>query len=195
MDASDWDEKYRAAHDHLWSDAPNIFVEDRLRHATSGVGVDLAGGEGRNSIWLASMGWKMTCVDFSAEAIARGRQRSDDVEFVVADVLEWEPDGFVDLVLMAYLHLEEADFWSVVDRARGWLAPGGELFMIGHDAANIEEGYGGPTRAEVLWDLDLIVDRLPGMRVIEAQVVRRPVETDDGYEYALDTLVRVRRPV
>ena len=42
--------------------------------------------------------------------------------------------------------------------------------------------------------LDLILDRLPGMRVIEAQVVRRPVETDDGYEYALDTLVRVRRP-
>ena len=194
MDAAAWDEKYRT-HDHVWSMEPNIFVADRIRPTTSGVGVDLAGGEGRNSIWLASQGWKMTCVDFSAQAISKGRARSGDVEFVVADVLEWEPDGEVDLVLMAYLHLEEADFWKVVERGAAWLAPGGELFMIGHDVSNMDEGYGGPTRAEVLWDLDEILDKLPGLTVIEAQVVRRPVDTDHGYEFALDTLVRLRRPI
>jgi SAM-dependent methyltransferase len=171
-----------------------LFVADRLAHATPGTGVDLAGGEGRNAIWLASLGWAMTVVDFSEAAIERGRALSSEVQFVVADVLDWEPPQQVDLVLIAYLHLPGEQFSSVIDRSQQWLSHGGELFLIGHDRSNPEEGHGGPQYPEILWDVDEIVDRVEG-DMIEAVVVRRPVETPDGTEYALDTLVRVRRPV
>ena len=190
VDASEWDERYRAA-DRLWSAEPNLFVADRLAHAKPGTGVDLAGGEGRNGIWLASLGWTMTIVDFSEAAIERGRNRAPDVEFVVADVLDWEPGRPVDLVLIAYLHLQVDQFASVVGRSQEWLAPGGELFMIGHDRANPEEGYGGPQNPEILWDVDEVVDLIEG-EIVESLVVRRPVETPDGTVYALDTLVRAR---
>jgi SAM-dependent methyltransferase len=190
VDASEWDERYRAA-DRLWSAEPNLFVADRLAHAKPGTGVDLAGGEGRNGIWLASLGWTMTIVDFSEAAIERGRNRAPDVEFVVADVLDWEPGRPVDLVLIAYLHLQADQFASVVGRSQEWLAPGGELFMIGHDRANPEEGYGGPQNPEILWDVDEVVDLIEG-EIVESLVVRRPVETPDGTVYALDTLVRAR---
>lgn len=191
MDAFEWDERYRS-HEHLWSATPNLFVADRLGAADAGRGLDLAAGEGRNAIWLASLGWKMTAVDFSDVAISRGRAQSTAVDFIVGDVLTWEPDGSFDLILMAYLHLITSEFELLVRRARDWLAPGGELFLIGHDVSNIAEGWGGPQYPEILWDVPEILGWLDGMAIVEAEVVNRPVETEDGRKYARDALVRAR---
>jgi SAM-dependent methyltransferase len=191
MNAGEWDERYLAT-DRLWSATPNLFVADRLRHARPGRGLDLAAGEGRNAVWLASLGWKMTAVDFSAVAVSRGADQGEDVDFVLGDVLEWEPESRFDLVLIAYLHLEPSGFEGVIRRSSAWLEPDGELFLIGHDISNIGDGWGGPQDPELLWDVPLILDWLDGMHVVEAEVVRRPVEIDDGARYARDSLIRAR---
>lgn len=191
MDSREWDERYRAA-EHLWSVTPNLFVADRLGTAAPGRGLDLAAGEGRNAVWLASLGWEMTAVDFSEVAISRGSARSSDVAFVVADVLEWEPSTTFDLVLVAYLHLAPAEFEKAVRRAKGWLSPGGELFLIGHDGSNVTDGWGGPQYPELLWDVPTLVEWLDGMVIVESEVVRRPVETAEGRRYARDALIRAR---
>lgn len=191
MEAADWDERYRSS-DRLWSVTPNLFVSDRLAQQKPGRGLDLASGEGRNAIWLAERGWAMTAVDFSDVASSRGAAQSDLVEFVVGDIMAWEPEGRFDLILVAYLHLMPPDFEKVIRTSREWLAPGGELFLIGHDVSNIEDGYGGPPVLEILWSVPDLLTWLDGMTVIEAQVVRRPVETDEGRVFARDALVRVR---
>lgn len=193
MNPADWDEKYRAA-DRLWSAGPNVFVADRLAHHPPGRGVDLGSGEGRNAVWLADRGWRMTGVDFSPVALERAREASGEVAWELADVREWEPPGEFDLVLVAYLQMVADELEMVVRRAATWLDRGGELFLIGHDRTNIEHGYGGPSREEVLWDLQLIKEWVSGLEVVEAQRVRRPVETPEGLRLARDTLVRARRP-
>jgi SAM-dependent methyltransferase len=191
VDAAEWDERYRS-HEHLWSVTPNLFVADRLGGVPPGRGLDLAAGEGRNAIWLASLGWEMTAVDFSEVAINKGKAQSDDVEFLIADVRTWETEQSFDLVLIAYLHLDSGDYEAIVRRARDWLAPGGELFLIGHDVSNITDGWGGPQYPELLWDVSEVLGWLDGLVIVEAVVVNRPVDTDDGRKYARDTLVRAR---
>jgi len=191
VNALEWDERYRSA-DHLWSVTPNLFVADRLGTVSPGRGLDLAAGEGRNSIWLASLGWKMTAVDFSEVAVSRGAAHSDGVEFIVADLRDWEPEGVFDLVLIAYLHLMPPEFEELLGRARKWLSPGGELFLIGHDVSNITDGCGGPQYPGVLWDVADVVGWLSGMSIIESEVVRRPVETEHVSSYARDALIRAR---
>ena len=201
LDAEAWDERYRAT-EMLWSAGPNSFVADRLAEREPGVGLDLASGEGRNAIWLAGKGWRMTAVDFSSVALARGKELSDEVEFVEADVFSWEPDwststegtGGFDLILIAYLQVEAEPLAELVERAIGWLSPGGELFMIGHDISNLDEGVGGPQVPEILWDLDLMLEWLGDLRLVEGGIVKRPVEVDGDIEYARDTLVRAIRP-
>lgn len=193
MDAEAWDERYRAT-ELLWSAGPNIWVEKRLAGVKPGRGLDLASGEGRNAIWLAQRGWKMTAVDFSAVAIERGRSVSDEVEFIEADVLTWAPEdatGF-DLVLIAYLQVEAEPLSDLVRRATTWVNPGGELFMVGHDISNLDEGVGGPQVPEILWDLDLMLEWLGDLHIVEAGIAKRPVEVDADIEYARDTLIRAR---
>lgn len=192
MDAEAWDERYRAA-DRLWSTTPNKFVAARLADVEPGVGLDLASGEGRNAVWLAERGWEMVAVDFSSVALDRGRELSDAVEFIAADVFSWEPNRDFDLILIAYLQVEAEALADLVGRARGWLEPGGELFMIGHDLSNLDEGVGGPQVPDLLWDLDLMLGWLGDLRTVEGGIVRRPVEVDGDIAYARDVLIRARR--
>lgn len=135
----------------------------------------------------------MTAVDFSEAAIERGRGISDEVRWVVADVRDWEPDDEYDLIVVAYLQLSVDELEPLVRRAVTWLAPGGELFMVGHDRSNLEHGVGGPQVAEVLWDLEELVPWLDGLDILEAEIVEREVVGETGSRVALDALVRARR--
>lgn len=192
MDAADWDERYRSA-GLLWSATPNLFVADRLADRSPGRGLDLGCGEGRNAIWLGERGWEMVAVDFSPVAIHRGRERSDSVTFVEADVFDWEPEESFDLILVAYLQVEAPRLQALVRKAAGWLEGNGELFLVGHHRSNIEDGVGGPQVPEILWDVEEIVAALGGLEVTEAEVVERPVEVEGGVAHARDALIRARR--
>ena len=190
----------------MWSATPNQFLEAEATGLTSGRALDVACGEGRNALWLASRGWQVTAVDFAAEGIATGRRRAEEigvsVDWVVADVVEWEPEpGAFDLVAIAYLQLAVERMRSVLRHAVRALAPGGTLVAVGHDRANLTDGYGGPQESSVLWTAGEIVEGIgtgpldPGVDLIieRTEVVERHVATDDGERVALDTLVRVRR--
>lgn len=206
MDAHDWDARY-ADTDLVWSAAPNTFVASELRGLPIGRAVDLAAGEGRNALWLASLGWQVTAVDFSPVALDKGRTLESSVstehpvEWVCADVLSWPglEDTAWDLVLVAYLQLPAEQRTQVVRRAFRALRPGGELFWVAHDSTNLVEGTGGPQDPEVLMTADDVLSDLGGddFEVISAERVTRPVEQGHRGEpggTAYDCLVRVRRP-
>ena len=67
MDAAAWDERY-AGTELMWGAEPNRFLPPEVAGLPPRRGVDLACGEGRNAIWLASQGWAMTGVDFPTYA-------------------------------------------------------------------------------------------------------------------------------
>ncbi|GAA1809553.1 class I SAM-dependent methyltransferase [Planosporangium flavigriseum] len=198
MDAAAWDQRY-AASDLVWSAEPNRFVAAELADLPPGRALDLGAGEGRNAIWLATSGWRVTAVDFSAVAIDKGRRlaeaREVEVEWVVADVTEYRPPaGGFDLVLIAYLHLAPADLATVLRRAADALAPAGTLLVVGHDVTNIADGVGGPQDPELLYTPQGITECLDGLRLAHADRVRRPVAGQADGRAAIDTVVRAQRP-
>ncbi len=193
MQKSDWDARY-AAKDLVWGRDPNRFVAEALADAEPGRALDLACGEGRNAIWLASLGWQVTGVDFSDVAIERARKlaeaRSLQVDWQVADVTRFCDDaGARTLAVIAYLQVPRKDRRAALAGAAAALAKGGRLFMIGHALRNLEAGYGGPSSPDVLWDPDALCQDVEaaGLRVERCEEVERPVETDDGPRVAIDT--------
>ncbi|SBT39287.1 class I SAM-dependent methyltransferase [Micromonospora auratinigra] len=200
MDSSAWDTRYANTSGLVWSAEPNRFVVESVAGLTPGAALDLAAGEGRNAVWLAEQGWRVTAVDFSAVAVERGRElaagRGVTVEWRVADVTAYRPvPGSYALVLLSYLHLPGADLARVLDSARRALRPGGTLVVVGHDLANLTGGTGGPQDPAVLLTPETVVDGLAGLRIRRAETARRPVATDDGGTVdALDTVVVATRP-
>lgn len=199
MDGKAWDERY-AGTEYVWDVGPNRFVEQHLAGLEPGTAIDLAAGEGRNGVWLAQQGWRVTAVDFSETGLAKGRRLAADhgvaaaIDFVRADVATYEPTAPVDLVVIAYLQVPTPQQESIIGRAASWLRPGGTIFIVAHDGRNVVEGYGGPRSAEVCYDADRTIGWLAGLDIATATVVTRTVETPDGARTALDTLVIARRP-
>ncbi|MGZ4570197.1 MAG: class I SAM-dependent methyltransferase [Blastococcus sp.] len=190
MRAEDWDERYAAS--QQWSAEPNALIAELLGGLPPGDAVDLAAGEGRHALWLARLGWRVTAVDFSDVGLRRGRDQpgADRVGWVTADVLTWSaPPASLDLVLVAYLHLPEADTVDLFTRAVGWLRPGGRLLVLGHDVANIGHGVGGPQEPAILHSVERLAPVAALLDVDRLEQVRR--ETPAGT--ALDTLLWGRR--
>jgi len=197
MDSAGWDDRY-STNDYVWNAGPNSFVADHLKDVPPGTAIDLAAGEGRNAVWLAERGWDATAVDFSPVGIEKARRLAADrgvsVTCVVGDALTWEPAALVDLVVIAYLQLPAPQQVAVLKRASTWIEPGGTLFVVAHDRANVEHGYGGPPSEEVCYDLDRTVAALGALDIDVAEVAERHVDNADGHHVALDTLVIARAP-
>jgi SAM-dependent methyltransferase len=201
MDRDGWNERYRSA-ELVWGTDANCFVEQALgaREAT-GRALDLACGEGRNAIWLAKRGWSVTAVDYSDVAIERARKLAAsagvEVEWMCADVRSYAPDpeAFA-LVVVSYLQAGRAERRLVLAHTAKALAPGGQLFMIGHALRNLMEGVGGPQDPLVLWGPDEISDELCtiGLRVERCEEVVRTVAVETGAQQAIDVLADARRP-
>lgn len=201
MDASGWDERY-AGSELVWSAGPNMFVEAECADLPAGRALDLAAGEGRNAIWLASRGWDATAVDFSQAGLDKGRTLAGDVpvHWVHADVLTWAPNETYDLVVIAYLQLPAAERRAAVRRGFGALRPGGTFLLVAHDTSNLTEGTGGPQDESVLMTAEEVLGDLDGERfeVIRAERVSRVVQAPDGHgaetsQTAYDCLVRLTR--
>jgi SAM-dependent methyltransferase len=198
MRREDWNERYRGS-ELVWSARPNRFLVAETAGLVPGRALDLACGEGRNAIWLAEQGWQATGVDFSGVGIekarARARDRSVEADWIEADLLEYEPPpAAFDLVILFYLHLARADLAPVLEGAAAGVAPGGTFLLVGHDSANLTQGYGGPQDAAVLYSPADVAKHLDGLEIERAETVVRTVDTDDGVREALDVLVRARRP-
>lgn len=192
LDAAAWDERYTAA--QQWSDEPNALAARLLAEVPPGRALDLAAGEGRMALWLASLGWQVTALDFSAAGLERGRARAEQrglsVDFQVADATTTDlGEQVYDLVLVLYLHLARSELTGVLARSAGAVAAGGLLLVLGHDRDNLSRGTGGPRDADLLYDVDLLRSAATGLQLERAEQVGRPV----GDDVAVDTLLLARR--
>jgi len=197
MDRSDWDERYQGS-ELVWTAEPNRFLPAEVASLAPGRALDLACGEGRNALWLAERGWRVTAVDFSAVGLAKAaalaEARHVEVAWIEADLANWvPPEAGFDLVIVFYLHLPADERRLVLARAAAAAAPGGTVLVVGHDLSNLDGGYGGPQDPSVLTTpADLAAD-LDGLTIEKAELVHRTVQTADGERTAIDNLVRAVR--
>lgn len=192
-----WDARYAAAaasDGTVWSLEPNAWVAATVADLTIGAAVDLGAGEGRNALWLASLGWHVTAVDFSSVGLETGRRRAEalglDVTWVQADATTWVAPEPVDLVVMAYLQLPVEAFAAAIACATESLAPGGTLALISHDRDNLTRGVGGPQDPALLTTVAELTTAASALTIERCE----PFERATAAGTAIDTVLVARRP-
>ncbi len=201
-DAAHWDQRYGTA-EFVWKTDPNRFLPPEVDGLVPGRALDLACGEGRNAVWLATQGWSVTGVDFSGVGLAKGAALAEEndvaVKWVPADVTDWEATEQFDLVVVFYLQVPESQRRAAFSRAARDVGPGGRLLIVGHDLLNLTEGTGGPQSPTVLYTPDDVRSDLAAAGVVDlvidrAERVHRPVDADTGPTVAIDCLILAHRP-
>lgn len=197
-----WENRYTEASrsgSTIWSLDPNLWLADVTGPLTPGTAVDLGAGEGRNALWLASLGWTVVAVDFSPAGLAIGRSRAesigvgDSVDWVEADATDWVSAHPVDLVVMAYLQLPQDALARVIRNAADSLAAGGTLALIGHDRSNLTGGYGGPQDAALLSTPEELRRAAAAAGLIVETAALYDRVTPDGH-VAIDSTLIARKP-
>ncbi|MFG1857310.1 class I SAM-dependent methyltransferase [Actinomadura geliboluensis] len=203
MDSAEWDRRY-AGSELVWSAGPNRWVEEVAADLPPGRALDLAAGEGRNALWLAERGWTVTAVDFSAAGLARARslaerrlgEHAGRVQLVEADLREYTPARHgADLVIVAYLQVDERLRRDALRAAADAVAPGGLLLVVAHDSDNLAHGFGGPPNPAVLYTAQDAASDIEGrgLQVLRAEPRTRDVSTDAGPRTAIDAFLLARR--
>ena len=191
-----WDARH-TAHDPIESaDADPTLVEVAAT-LTPGVALDLGAGDGRNAVWLAAHGWRVTAVDFSAVALDRGRELAAkigvDVDWRREDLLTWTPaTASCALVVLALIDTPADERRRIYATAADAVALGGTLLVVGHDRSNLDKGAGGPRDPDVLFTpTEIVQDLAPAWRIVRAETIRRPGSTEPA---PIDAVIVAVRP-
>jgi SAM-dependent methyltransferase len=165
-----WDDRYKNE-EYAYGKAPNLFFKERLQPLKPGSILMPADGEGRNGVFAATLGWKVTSFDLSIEGRSKALQLANEqqvtMEYLVGDLelLSFKKASF-DAIGLIYAHFA-AEKKSLFHRQlTNYLKPGGiiifEAFSKNHLELNKRDPkVGGPkdmallfSKAEIMADFE-----------------------------------------
>lgn len=156
MDKAFWDSKY-SVDEYVYTKDVNRFVKESCSDLAPGKMIDLAGGEGRNTVFFAERGWQAENIDLSSvglikcQALAAEKNVSDLVITTNASALDFESKlAPVDLGVCAYLQIPQEDLASAITGLVENIKPGGVFFGVWHALENLKDGFGGPQNPDFL---------------------------------------------
>jgi SAM-dependent methyltransferase len=167
-----WNERF-AAPGYLFGTEPNRFLasqKDRLMPGQRALAV--ADGEGRNGVWLAQQGLRVTSIDFSPIALAKARtlaaKAGVEIETIEADLSTWPwPTAAYDVIVGIFFQFApppvRAKLFEGMQRA---LKPGGLVILEGYRPKQIEYGTGGPPDPAHMYTRELLETAFRGMEIL-----------------------------
>jgi SAM-dependent methyltransferase len=163
FDRTKWDAKY--ADPEFAARAPSAVLLSLEKFLPrQGRAIDVAGGAGRNAIWLAQRGLDVTIADVSVVGLALAEQRASEagvpIHTLCTDLEEKPfPPGPWDLILsVRYLRRPLFKIYPQV------LAPGGTLVVIQPTQTNLERHAKPP--AEFLLDDGELPGLVFGLKIV-----------------------------
>lgn len=199
--AAMWDERYDGD-EYLFGTAPAAFL---AAHAEvlppSSEVLVVADGEGRNSVFLAELGHRVTAMDASTVGVAKARrladQRGVEVDLRVADILtwDWEPEAYDAVVAVFIQFLTPAQRPAVFEGLQRTLRPGGRLLLHGYRPEQVALGTGGPPDPAHLYTEQLLADAFASLEIERLEAYDAELSEGAGHagRSALIDLIAVKR--
>lgn len=167
-DKERWNHKYEGE-TYLFGRDPIPFLKDHVGLLPKGTALDLAMGEGRNGVFLATKGFQVTGVDISEagfkKAKALAAEKNVPLTTVVADLEQYTiPSNTFDLIICTY-YLQRDLFPKIVAAVK----PGGMVLIETYTVDHLQ--YRPKFNREFLLERNELLTLLPGLRVLRYQEV------------------------
>jgi tellurite methyltransferase len=167
---SSWNKKYsEGSHSSLEPDPFMVSAYDEfLSGSAPGLALDVAGGVGRHSIWLAQRGWRIKLLDISdvgikqAKANAKSTGTAASISLEVRDLNVMQDLGREQYDLVVVFFFLQRDLFPAVAAA---LKPGGLLIYKTYTAEQ-KNFAGGPSHPMFLLESNELLHAFSSMRVL-----------------------------
>lgn len=201
MTANMWDQRFSEP-GYAYGTRANAFLKASAGSIPMGRVLSLAEGEGRNAVFLASLGYDVTAVDSSVVGLAKAQALAADrglqITIVEADLAGYviDDEGWQGIVSI-FCHLPPALRRSIHARCIDGLAPGGALVLEGFTRRQLELKTGGPRDPLLLMSREMLEDELDGLDFKFLQEIERPIEEGKYHkgQAAVVQCVGIKNPV
>jgi 2-polyprenyl-3-methyl-5-hydroxy-6-metoxy-1,4-benzoquinol methylase len=184
--SSFWDEKYSDQDVFMYGTDPNDFLKETLPTLNLPSGANcllMADGEGRNGVFMAQQGCKVTSVDISKEGLNKAEALSKEKGVVVTTVLadlgefdfgteQW------DCIVGIFCHLPPPVRTRVLEAIPPSLKVGGAFVLECYTPDQLKYKTGGPPSAALFYSSKILSEAMDGTLAIERneELVREVVE-------------------
>lgn len=194
-----WNERYSQP-GFAYGTEPNDFLRENASLIPKGRVLALADGEGRNGVYVATLGHQVTAVDLSSVGLAKAKvlaaARGVAIETIVADLADFviAPSSWEGVVSI-FCHLPPALRHRVHAAVVQGLVPGGVLVLESYTPSQLALGTGGPSSAELMPTLVQLHDELAGLEFLHGAELEREVR-EGAFHKGRAAVVQVvaRRP-
>ena len=161
-----WNERF-SAKEYLYGKEPNAFVEIAAKLMPKGKVLCIAEGEGRNSTYLASLGFDVTAWDYAQSGLEKTRLLAIEKGVVVhteyqdlADVT-WEAEQW-DAIVQIFGHFPVDVMNRTYTGIKKALKPGGFYISELYTKEQLNYGTGGPPNESMLVNPTEILQEFDG---------------------------------
>ena len=183
-----WDKRY-TRDGYLFGTLPNAFLAGQAMLLSAGQhALCVADGEGRNSVWLARQGLKVSAFDISPVGVEKARKLAAmqrvTVDYAIADVATWAwPAAQFDVVAAIFVQFADPELRGLMFKSMlGALKPGGLVLIQGYTPKQLDYKTGGPPQVEHLYTEAMLREEFAGCEFIELRA--HESEVDEGSQHS-----------
>ncbi len=175
-----WDKRY-AGEAYFYGTEPNDYLKQQADLFAEGARVlCLAEGEGRNAVYLAQRGMKVTAVDASTMGLAKAeklaRSRGVDITTQVADLTDYSLEHEAwDAIVSIFCHLPSNARIRLHRQIFQALKPGGLFVLEAYRPEQLDYGTGGPPDPDWLMTEAELRAELGDLYLEEIQSIERSI--------------------
>ncbi|MES2587077.1 MAG: class I SAM-dependent methyltransferase [Pseudomonadota bacterium] len=171
-----WNERFDKE-EFIFGKEPNEYLVQQAPHYLKpGKSVlCIADGEGRNGVWLAKQGMRVTGFDVSDVALAKAKQFAAEnqvnIEYSLSDTdgFEWQANTY-DVAIGIFIQFADPEMRArIFKQAYQTLKPGGLFILQGYTPKQLEYKTGGPSLIEHLYTEEMIRKLSQGFEILDLQ--------------------------
>ncbi len=170
---------------------PNTFLASKIKLLKKESELLCLGeGEGRNAIFFAKRGFKVSAFDASDIGLAKldkkAQEENLDIKTVCLDLNEWKSDKKYDVIVASYLHMYKDERIKLFEKIEDSLNP--NAYFIGEFFSKKQLNFksGGPKDEDLLYNVD---DFNKNFLYCDKEVSEQEVILDEGKGHQGDASV------
>lgn len=171
MDNNFWNNRYTQVND-LYGTEPNQYFREKIGLLKSGHLIIPGEGEGRQAIYAAGKGWKVTAFDISTVAQQHALEKAENLGLSLNYQLSKAEDFFYpeetfDCAALIYFHLAPGGGPNIHKRIAASVKPGGRLIIEAFHPMQLAYASGGPKSEDMLYTAEMLSQDFIGWEFIE----------------------------
>lgn len=173
--------------DYVYGRAPVTALPDHAGLFTPDLKVlSIAEGEGRNAVWMAQQGCKVTALEQAPSALRKARDLAREagvhIDFRSADVLKDPFPGGMDMVAGIFIQfVGPAQRRAVFAKMANAVRPGGKIFLHGFTPDQVDLGTGGPSRRDHMYTEGALRVAFKGWPVVSTRSYHRVLNSGPAH--------------